>query len=222
MNLTRLILPSFVAINLVTYNANSEEPKKTNLEVICKRDRIDTSILIKNYHIPRQVSVVVALDRTNETLAKELIDSLNYNYATEFNISFKPILFFNYSPKDSLVTETEFKKIKKASGKQADIYFLFTSTDWQNPFLNKKNRKKFPLYGEASPYFGFAWIKTFYNKKICAHSLVHEVGHLFGAEHEDSTQTIMHPSDFYDKITWSNETLRIILENKFRKWGGIQ
>lgn len=101
---------------------------------------------------PREIRVNIALDGVSKEYSEKLLDYVSEKYKKEFNISFNAVDFYTHNLPERWRTDLEMEKMKKASRKKSDVYFLFTNTDWDN----ESDSGNYSVVGEAHEKLGYA------------------------------------------------------------------
>ncbi|MEK6906256.1 MAG: zinc-dependent metalloprotease family protein [Nanoarchaeota archaeon] len=201
-----IILPLLFSTFLIPSSVNTEK-YTPNHAVIKNNNKIE-----KLRETPRIIKINVALDGVSKRYSEEIINYVSELYTKEFNISFEVVDFYKYNLPDEWRTDVEMEKIKNSFKKDSDIYLLFSGTDWDN----KNDSGNYSVFGEAHESLGYVWIET-HNEKTDKSNISHEIGHLFGLDHDDSEDSFMHRK-IVGKVYFTDKMKKEILENKFKRW----
>lgn len=161
----------------------------------------------------RVITVNIGLDNVSEDMANYLLEQASKVYEKNFGIKFKAVDLYEYKLPKAWNTFKQMKKIKNKAKQSSDLYLMFTNTNWgQN-----SDGEGYSIAGEANPYYGYSWIEVYNDLDRVIHTLVHELAHLFKAEHVYLRNALMHPYN-NNKVNFTPATKHFILTNKYQKW----
>lgn len=162
----------------------------------------------QNYNRHRTVTINVILDGTAPEKAGVLVGKASERFNRDFNISFRILGVYNYALPKSWDFSRVYQELFSGIRTKSELYLLFTDKDW--------NEKGKDLGGQASPNVGFGWIGT--NNRAAENITLHELGHIFGANHTYLTDSIMYPTAYQNNNAWGQRIKDAILKNKFKRW----
>lgn len=212
------ILPEVKSQESATRNVIPEKTRGTYLEKLAQENSLESKRIYQNHLRTRDLEITIALDGVGKNFAREIVDFVSEEYQKTFNIAFKNVFFVDAPIEDSILTNEYLKKMRDSYGKKGDIFLLFTQKDWEKNYSFIEKNAEDTLYGEAFPVSNYGWVETCHNKKKIIQTTIHEIAHLFGAEDNEEKGSIMHSTNFYEKIKWDYWNWRIILSNKFKKF----
>ncbi len=160
----------------------------------------------------RTATINVALDNVSLEEATRLLSKASETYETKFGITLETIGFYEHKLPKNWELEDEGKNLKAKSDKKSDIYLILTDTNWST-----STNKEGSTAGQANSREGYVWAETCHDEHDKLHILLHEIGHIFGAEHIYKRGALMHPS-INELGNWEPDTESTILKNKYAKW----
>ena len=157
----------------------------------------------------RTLKATVYLCNVNQGYAESLIRSVSKEFEENFGIKVQSVGYnqlYNYEIESDY--EAAKRQLRDLAEKPSDIYILLTTRIPEIYFVG----------GIAGAKEGTVMIDSSGKPKEDVHKLMHEIGHLFGAEHSYNTKDIMFVSVVDSSQAWSEHAVRVIAKNKFRRW----
>jgi len=167
-----------------------------------------------NFNKHRVITVNVGLDDVSEKFARDAISRASAIFTKDFNISFKPVAFYDHKLPESWSTYDEMEKVKNEALKQSDIYLLLTDHNWND----EDDDEEHSVLGETNWQYGYVWTEAYQDMDYVVKTiLIHEFAHLFAMLHVYNEDAKMHPYESTNSI-WMPKTKETIIKNKFKKW----
>lgn len=172
----------------------------------------------KNPEAKRTVTINLGLCNIKEQEVSEVIEQASKIYESKFGITFDIVGKNDFSlplsdkSLDSLIDLKYFKNLANFATEPSDIYLLFVKDD--------RPRKSGVLYTCGRSYIsqGACWIRKNYDPDKFLSTLLHEIAHLFNANHVFLKNAIMHPVASKNQFLWDDYNERVIDSSKFRRW----
>ncbi|MFH1590125.1 MAG: hypothetical protein ABIB43_06170 [archaeon] len=213
----------------------------SNLRMKLSENNYDVKKVVDGESI---ILVNIGLDVTSKEKANLVLKRANEMLSGDsVKIVLNPVDMYEFNLPENWKTGVALKYMKAGSKQPSKIYALFTDRDWtafsrdENSWvytLSDPNKLSNLIKAEEkgrgllektylstagwSNTTGYLWIETVYDIDISAEILVHELGHLLGANHVYKLGATMHPITYSNDLKWTPKSLETIQKNRFRSW----
>jgi len=154
-----------------------QNPIKINHPAIIKEKKIGKIAfdITTYFHPNRDVAVCVGLDDVDQFFAEGMFIGANHEFKHEVNINLHDKEYIDYLLPEEFDLDKMVSFVQKCQ-KPTDIYVILTHKTIQET-------KKYEVVGRADEKNGITWVNVNGDIKKSTKKLIHELSHLFGAEH---------------------------------------
>ncbi len=118
--------------------------------------------------------------------------------------------------------------LRRVCPNDTELRFIFTNREVHRAeTMMTKAEDDAQMAGASHPYFGFValysaedrWVaKNAAGDPALPNTLTHEIGHVFGLEDSQDTQSFMYFASNASQGNWTADTMKAIRREKWRRW----